>query len=136
MLSNDNGTQEQELSDERASTPLEPNDAIDIAKNIYAVKELVEIAQLLSDACEAIKSIVAQDGDINKERELLEQTEKLCNAFSLDQEYIQDLFYELIFGQPNDEPHDAYKKSKRPELEWNNQPADFGANNGFNNPPF
>ena len=107
MLSNDNGTQEQELGDERALILLMENDVIDIAKNIYAVKEVVEIAQLLSDACEAIKSIAAQDGDINKERELLEQTEKLCNAFSLDQEYIQDLFYDLIFGQPNDEPHDG-----------------------------
>lgn len=107
MLSNDNGTQEQELGDERALILLMENDVIDIAKNIYTVKEVVEIAQLLSDACEAIKSIVAQDGDINKERELLEQTEKLCNAFSLDQEYIQDLFYDLIFGQPNDEPHDG-----------------------------
>lgn len=97
MLSNDNGTQEQELGDERASTPLELNDVIDI----------VEIGDLLIDVCEAIKSIAAQDGDINKERELLEQTEKLCNAFSLDQEYIQDVFYDLVFGQPNDEPHDG-----------------------------
>ena len=98
MLSNDNGTQEQELDDERASIPLELNDVIDI----------VEIGNLLIDVCEAIKSIAAQDGDINKERELLEQTEKLCKGeFPLDQEYIQDLFYDLVFGQPNDEPHDG-----------------------------
>lgn len=97
MLSNDNGTQEQELGDERASIPLELNDVID----------LVEIGTLAFDVSEAIESIAAQDGDINKERELLEQTEKLCNAFSLDQEYVQDLFYELVFGQPNDEPHDG-----------------------------
>lgn len=98
MPSNDNGTQEQELGDERASIPLELNDVIDI----------VEIGDLLIDVCEAIKSIAAQDGDINKERELLEQTEKLCKDVpSLEQEYIQDLFYNLVFGQPNDEPHDG-----------------------------
>ena len=107
MLSNDNGTQEQELGDERALILLMENDVIDIAKNIYAVKEVVEIAQLLSDACEAIKSIAAQDGDINKQHELLEQTEKLRNAFPLEQEYIQDLLYNLVFGQLNDEPHDG-----------------------------
>jgi len=98
MLSNDNGTQEQELGDERASIPLELNDVIDI----------VEIGGLLIDVCEAIESIAAQDGDINKQRELLEQTEKLCKGVpSLEQEYIQDLFYDLVFGQPNDEPHDG-----------------------------
>ena len=98
MLSNDNGTQEQELGDERASIPLELNDVIDI----------VEIGGLLIDVCEAIESIAAQDGDINKQRELLEQTEKLCKGeFPLEQEYIQDLFYDLVFGQPNDEPHDG-----------------------------
>ena len=98
MLSNDNGTQEQELGDERASIPLDLSDVIDI----------VEIGDLLIDVCEAIESIAAQDGDINKQRELLEQTEKLCKDMpSLDQEYIQDLFYDLVFGHPNDEPHDG-----------------------------
>jgi len=98
MLSNDNGTQEQELGDERASIRLELNDVID----------LVEIGSLLFDVCEAIESIAAQDGDINKEREILEQTEKLSKDVpSLKQEYIQDLFYDLVFGQPNDEPHDV-----------------------------
>lgn len=101
MLSNDNGTQEQELSDERASIPLELNDDID------GVKKLVEIAALTSDVCEAIESIAAQDGDINKQRELLEQTEKLCKEFPLEREYVQDLFYDLVFGQLNDEPHDG-----------------------------
>ena len=89
MLSNDNGTQEQELSDERASIPLEVNDVI----------ELLEIVTLAFDVHEAIESIAAQDGDINKQRELLEQTEKLCKDVpSLNQEYIQDLFYDLVFG--------------------------------------
>lgn len=98
MLSNDNGTQKQELSDERASIPLEVNDVI----------ELLEIVTLAFDVREAIESIAAQDGDINKQRELLEQTEKLCKDVpSLNQEYIQDLFYDLVFGQPNDEPHDG-----------------------------
>ena len=98
MLSNDNGTQEQELGDERASIPLELNDVIDI----------VEIGSLLFDVCEVIESIAAQDGDTNKQRELLEQTEKLSKDVpSLKQEYIQDLFYDLVFGQPNDEPHDG-----------------------------
>lgn len=98
MLSNDNGTQEQELSDERASIPLEVNDVI----------ELLEIVTLAFDVREAIESIAAQDGDINKQRELLEQTEKLCKDVpSLNQEYIQDLFYDLVFGQLNDEPHDG-----------------------------
>lgn len=97
MLSNDNGTQEQELGDERASIPLEINDVID----------LLEIVTLAFDVREAIESIASQDGDINKQRELLKQTEKLCKDFPLDQEYIQDLFYELVFGQPNDEPHDG-----------------------------
>lgn len=98
MLSNDNGTQEQELGDERASIPLEVNDVI----------ELLEIVTLAFDMREAIESIAAQDGDINKQRELLEQTEKLCKDVpSLNQEYIQDLFYDLVFGQPNDEPHDG-----------------------------
>jgi len=98
MLSNDNGTQEQELSDERASTPLELNDVIDI----------VEIGNLLIDVCEAVESIAVQDGDTNKQRELLEQTEKLHKDVpSLEKEYIQDLFYELAFGHPNDEPHDG-----------------------------
>ena len=98
MLSNDNGTQEQELGDERASIPLELNDVIDI----------VEIGDLLIDVCEAIKSIAAQDGDINKQREILEQTEKLHKDVpSLKQEYLQDLFYDLVVGQPNDEPHDG-----------------------------
>ena len=98
MLSNDNGTQEQELSDERASIPLEVNDVI----------ELLEIVTLAFDVREAIESIAAQDGDINKQRELLEQTEKLCKDVpSLNQEYIQDLFYDLVFGHPNDEPHDG-----------------------------
>jgi len=98
MLSNDNGTQEQELGDERASIPLEVNDVI----------ELLEIVTLAFDVREAIESIAAQDGDINKQRELLEQTEKLCKDVpSLNQEYIQDLFYDLVFGQPNDEPHDG-----------------------------
>ena len=98
MLSNDNGTQEQELGDEHASIPLELNDAID----------MLEIGVLLFDACEAIDIIAAQDGDINKQRELLEQTEKLSKDVpSLKQEYIQDLFYDLVFGQLNDEPHDG-----------------------------
>lgn len=98
MLSNDNGTQEQELGDERASTLLEVNDVID----------LVEIGTLAFDVSEAIDSIAAQDGEINKQRELLEQTEKLCKDVpQLNQEYIQDLFYDLVFGQPNDEPHDG-----------------------------
>lgn len=88
MLSNDNGTQEQELGDEHASIPLELNDVID----------LVEIGTLLFDVREAIESIAAQDGDINKERELLEQTEKLCDMFSLNQEYVQDVLYEIVFG--------------------------------------
>ena len=98
MLSNDNGTQEQELGDERASIPLELNDVID----------MVEIGSLLIDVCEAIESIAAQDGDINKKREILKQTEKLSKDMpSLNREYIQDLFYELAFGHPNDEPHDG-----------------------------
>ena len=98
MLSNDNGTQEQELSDERASIPLELNDVINI----------LEIGSLLFDVCEAIESIAAQDGDINKQREILEQTEKLHKDVpSLKQEYLQDLFYDLAFGHPNDEPHDG-----------------------------
>lgn len=102
MLSNDNGTQEQELGDERASIPLELNDDIDTVKN------LVEIGDLLFDVCEAIESIAAQDSDINKQRELLKQTEKLSKDVpSLEQEYVQDLFYDLVFGQPNDEPHDG-----------------------------
>lgn len=102
MLSNDNGTQEQELGDECASIPLELNDDIDTVKN------LVEIGDLLFDVCEAIESIAAQDGDINKQRELLKQTEKLSKDVpSLEQEYVQDLFYDLVFGQPNDEPHDG-----------------------------
>lgn len=97
MPSNDNGTQEQELGDERASIPLEINDVID----------LLETVTLAFDVREAIESIAAQDGDINKQRELLKQTEKLCDMFPLDQEYIQDLFYDLAFGQPNDEPHNG-----------------------------
>lgn len=98
MPSNDNGTQEQELGDERASIPLEVNDVI----------ELLEIVTIAFDVREAIESIAAQDGDINKQRELLEQTEKLHKAVpSLNREYIQDLFYELVFGHPNDEPHDG-----------------------------
>ena len=97
MLSNDNGTQEQELGDERASIPLELNDVID----------MLEIGVLLFDVCEAIDIIAAQDGDTNKQREILEQTEKLHkNVPSVKQEYIQDLFYNLAFGHPNDEPHD------------------------------
>ena len=88
MPSNDNGTQEQELGDEHASIPLELNDVID----------LVEIGTLLFDVREAIESIAAQDGDINKQRELLEQTEKLCDMFSLNQEYVQDVLYEIVFG--------------------------------------
>jgi hypothetical protein len=102
MLSNDNGTQEQELGDERASIPLDLSDVID------TVKKLVEIGELIPDVCEAIDSIAAQDGDINKQRELLEQTEKLSKDVpSLKQEYIQNLFYNLVFGHPNDEPHDG-----------------------------
>lgn len=97
MLSNDNGTQEQELGDERASTPLEVNDVI----------ELLEIVTIAFDVREAIESIAAQDGDTNKQRELLEQTEKLCKDMPLEREYVQDLFYGLVFGQPNDEPHDG-----------------------------
>lgn len=98
MLTNDNGTQEQELGDERASIPLELNDVID----------MVEIGNLLIDVCEAIESIAAQDGDINKQRELLEQTEKIHKDVpSLEKEYVQDLIYDLLFGQPNDEPHDG-----------------------------
>ena len=63
---------------------------------------------IVADVREAIESIAAQDGDINKERELLEQTEKLCKGeFPLEQEYVQDLFYDLVFGHPNDEPHDG-----------------------------
>lgn len=92
MPSNDNGTQEQELGDERASIPLELNDAIDTVKN------LAEIGVIVADVCEAIESIAAQDGDINKQRELLEQTEKLCDMFSLNQEYVQDVLYEIVFG--------------------------------------
>ena len=92
MLSNDNGTQEQELSDERDSTLSELNDHFD------TVKKLLEIAVIKSDMCEAIESIAAQDGDINKQRELLEQTEKLCDMFSLNQEYVQDVLYEIVFG--------------------------------------
>ena len=102
MLSNDNGTQEQELGDERASNPIEINDAID------TVKKMVEIGAIASDVCKAIDSIAAQDGDINKQRELLEQTEKLSKDVpSLEQEYVQDLFYDLVFGHLNDEPHDG-----------------------------
>lgn len=102
MPSNDNGTQEQELGDERASIPLELNDVID------TVKDLIEIASLRSDMCEAFEIIAAQDGDINKQREILKQTEKLCkDYFSLNQEYVQDIFYDLAFGQLNDEPHDG-----------------------------
>lgn len=97
ILSNDNGTQEQELGDEHASIPLELNDVID----------MVEIGNLLIDVCEAIESIATQDGDINKQRELLEQTEKLSKDMPLEQEYIQDLFYNLVFGHPNNEPHDG-----------------------------
>lgn len=97
MLSNDNGTQEQELGDERASIPLELNDII----------ELLEIVTIAFDVSEAIESIAAQDGDINKQRELLEQTEKLSKDMPLEQEYIQDLFYNLVFGHPNNEPHDG-----------------------------
>lgn len=98
MLSNDNGTQEQELGDERASIPLELNDVID----------MVEIGNLLIDVCEAIETIATQDGDINKQRELLEQTEKIHkNVPSVEQEYLQDMFYDLVFGQLNDEPHDG-----------------------------
>ena len=97
MLSNDNGTQEQELSDERASIPLEVNDVI----------ELLEILTLAFDVSEAIESIAAQDGDINKQREILKQTEKLCKDMPLEKEYIQNLFYNLAFGHPNDEPHDG-----------------------------
>ena len=92
MLSNDNGTQEQELGDERASIPLELNDAVD------TVKKLAEIGVIVADVREAIESIAAQDGDINKQRELLEQTEKLCDMFSLNQEYVQDVLYEIVFG--------------------------------------
>lgn len=89
MLSNDNRTQEQELSDERASIPLEVNDVI----------ELLEIVMLAFDVREAIESIAAQDGDINKQRELLEQTEKLCKDVpQLNQEYVQDVLYEIVFG--------------------------------------
>lgn len=96
MLTNDSGTQEQELGD------VELNDVID------TVKGLVEIASLKFDMCEAFEIIAAQDGDINKKREILKQTEKLCkDYFSLNKEYIQDLFYELAFGHPNDEPHDG-----------------------------
>ena len=98
MLSNDNGTQEQELGDERASIPLELNDVID----------MVEIGNLLIDVCEAIESIATQDGDTNKQRELLKQTEKIHKDVpSLEKEYVQDLIYDLVFGQPNDEPHDG-----------------------------
>lgn len=110
MLSNDNGTQEQELGDEHASIPLDLSDVIDLELNddIDTVKNLVEIGDLLSVVCEAIESIVTQDGDINKQRELLEQTEKLPKDVSpLEQEYIQDLFYDLVFGHPNDELHDG-----------------------------
>ena len=92
MPSNDNGTQEQELGDERASIPLELNDAVD------TVKKLAEIGVIVADVREAIESIAAQDGDINKQRELLEQTEKLCDMFSLNQEYVQDVLYEIVFG--------------------------------------
>lgn len=100
MLSNDNGTQEQELSDEL--------NAVDTAKN------MVEVGKLLIDVCEAVESIISQDGDINKKREILEQTEKICkDTFPLDQEhaskkqYLQEIFCDLLLGQPNDEPHDG-----------------------------
>lgn len=97
MLSNDNGTQEQELGDERASIPLELNDVIDI----------VEIGSLLFDVCEAIESIAAQDGDINKQRELNKQLELLEKTENLRKGVLQDMFYDLVFGHPNDEPHDG-----------------------------
>ena len=97
MLSNDNGTQEQELGDERASTLPELNDVIDI----------VEIGNLLIDVCEAIESIAAQDGDINKQRELNKQLELLEKTENLRKGVLQDLFYDLAFGQPNDDPHDG-----------------------------
>ena len=111
MLSNDNGTQEQELGDERASIPIGLEDTIglfDAFDSFDSFKELLEILILAFDVSEAIEIIAAQDGDINKQRELLKQTEKLSkNVPSLNQEYIQDLFYNLVFGQPNDEPHDG-----------------------------
>lgn len=101
MLSNDNGTQEQELGDERASTLPELNDHVD------TVKELLGMVVIASDMGKAVESIVAQDGDINKQRELLEQTEKLCDMFSLNQEYVQDVLYEIVFGHLKDKPHDG-----------------------------
>lgn len=108
MLSNDNGTQEQELGDERASIPIGLEDTIGLFDAFDSFKELLEILILAFDVSEAFEIIAAQDGDINKQRELLKQTEKLSkNVPSLNQEYIQDLFYNLVFGQPNDEPHDG-----------------------------
>lgn len=108
MLSNNSGTQEQELGDERASIPIGLKDTIGLFDAFDSFKELLEILILAFDVCEAFESIAAQDGDINKQRELLEQTEKLCKYVpSLNQEYIQDLFYDLVFGHPNDEPHDG-----------------------------
>jgi len=110
MLSNDNGTQEQELGDERASIPIRLKDTIglfDAFDSFDSFKELLEILILAFDMSEAFEIIAAQDGDINKQREILKQTEKLCNVFPLDQEYVQDLFYNLAFGQPNNEPHDG-----------------------------
>ena len=97
MLSNDNGTQEQELGDERASNLPELNDVID----------MVEIGSLLFDVCEAFESIAAQDGDINKQRELNKQCELLEKTENLRKGVLQDMFYDLVFGQPNDEPHDG-----------------------------
>ena len=111
MLSNDNGTQEQELGDERASIPIGLKDTIglfDAFDSFDSFKELLEILILAFDVSEAFEIIAAQDGDINKQREILKQTEKLCKyVVPLNKEYIQDLFYELAFGHPNDEPHDG-----------------------------
>lgn len=105
MLSNDNGTQVQELGDERASILLELNAVAD------AAKKLGEVGSLLFDARKSMDSIAFQDDDIHKRRELLEEIEKICkDVFPLEQEYVrkkQELFCDLVFGQLDDEPHDG-----------------------------
>ena len=39
--------------------------------------------------------------ELNKQLELLEKTENLRKGV------LQDMFYDLVFGHPNDEPHDG-----------------------------
>lgn len=91
MLSNDNGTQEQELGDERASLLAELNTVADIAK------KLGEVGSLLLDVRKSVESITFQDDDIHGRRELLEEIEKIC----------KDLFCDLVLSQLDDEPHDG-----------------------------